>query len=120
MGLFAGYQQEDDNESGLCVLFQAADCDILITGDRGFEGEMHLLEMASIPELELLVVGHHGSKTSTGLNFLKQTLPAAAAISVGADNSYGHPAEETLLRLELFDCQVYRTDQQGTLVFRGE
>lgn len=108
---------KSDNKSGLCVLFQTENCDILIIGDQDISGERQLLKQTELPKLELLVVGHHGSKYSTGRELLEATLPETAVISVG-DNSYGHPAQEVLDRLTAYGCQVYRTDQQGTIVFR--
>ncbi len=110
---------EDDNESSLCILFQPENCDILITGDRSAEGEMSLLKNKDIPDLEILVAGHHGSKNSTSWEFLNQTRPEIVIISVGADNRYGHPSWETLERLNQFGCKVYRTDLEGTIIFRG-
>lgn len=115
--IFAPGIGETDNETGLCVLFQAANCDILITGDRSIHGERQLLKQYDLPQLELLVAGHHGSKTSTGEELLSVTHPAVVVISVG-DNSYGHPSDETLARLAAYGCIVYRTDEQGTILFR--
>ncbi|MBQ3251680.1 MAG: DNA internalization-related competence protein ComEC/Rec2 [Oscillospiraceae bacterium] len=116
--LFAAQPGKVGNESSLCVLFQRQDCDILITGDRSTQDENLLLEKWQIPKLELLVVGHHGSASSTGLRLLEATKPAAAAISVGKDNLYGHPAKETLGRLELYNCPILRTDLHGDIHFR--
>ncbi len=110
---------EDANESSLCVLFQPEDCDILITGDRSFDGEAELMNQVSLPDLEILVAGHHGSKTSTSWDLLNTTRPEIVMISVGADNRYGHPTWETLERLKLFGCDIYRTDLEGTIIFRG-
>ena len=93
--------------------------DILIIGDRNSRGEGFLLEQTQLPELELLVVGHHGSNTSTGFDFLAATHPKNAAISVGAGNPYGHPHKNVLKRLYLFGCVVQRTDLDGTIVYRG-
>ena len=62
---------------------------------------------------EVLKVGHHGSDTSTGYRFLSQVAPDYAVISVGADNSYGHPHEAPLSRLEQAEVTVLRTDQLG-------
>ena len=107
-----------DNEAGLCVLFQSANCDILITGDRSSTGERELMRQVQIPDLEVLVVGHHGSKYSTGNMLLDKTTPDIAIISVGADNSYGHPAEETLQRLLDSGCLIYRTDLHGNIIYR--
>ena len=117
--LFAGKESTSDNESGLCVLFQPENCDILITADRSTTGERALLEQTQLPDLEVLVVGHHGSKTSTGLELLNATAPEAAIISVGADNHYGHPAIEVLRRLERYGCRILRTDILGNIIIRG-
>lgn len=106
-----------NNESGLCVLFQRENCDILITGDRNSYGEKDLLRQIDLPDLEVLIVGHHGSKYSTSVELLQAGKPDIAIISVG-ENSYGHPTNEVLDRLTEFGCQVYRTDQQGTITFR--
>ena len=109
----------NDNESSVCILFQTQNCDILITGDRSKAGEKMLLEQTKLPEVELLVVGHHGSNTATSYELLLAAKPQAAVISVGADNPYGHPRQEVLDRLSMFCKQIYRTDQQGTIIFRG-
>ncbi len=107
------------NESSLCVLFQRENCDILITGDRGALGEMLLLNRTELPELEVLVAGHHGSAGSTGDALLAATTPETVMISVGAGNRYGHPAQSLLERLAYYGCAVYRTDQHGTIIYRG-
>jgi competence protein ComEC len=108
-----------NNESGLCILFQTKNCDILITGDRSAAGERELIKHMALPDLELLIVGHHGSKTSTCRELLIITKPDVAIISVGADNSYGHPTQEVLDRLTYYGCRIYRTDLDGTVIFRG-
>ncbi len=107
-----------DNESGLCILFQRENCDILITGDRSQVGERELLRALDVPELEVLERGHHGSKTSTSRELLEKTTPEVAIISVG-ENSFGHPADQVLDLLSEFGCQIFRTDQYGTVVYRG-
>ena len=111
--------RQDANESSLCVLFQKKNCDILITGDRSEKGEQELMDTVELPDLEILVAGHHGSATSTSWELLRATQPEIVLISVGEGNRYGHPKQETLERLKLFDCLVYRTDLEGTLIFRG-
>ena len=117
--IYPSFDTEDANESSLCILFQPEDCDILITGDRAEEGERALMAHVELPDLEILVAGHHGSRTSTSWDFLFATRPEIAVISVGEDNRYGHPSEETLERLKLFDCEIYRTDIMGTVILRG-
>ncbi len=106
-----------NNESGLCILFQRENCDILITGDRSQVGERELLRSIDLPELEVLIVGHHGSKTSTSTELLEKTTPELAIISVG-ENSFGHPAQQVLDRLIAYGCWILRTDQNGTIVYR--
>ncbi len=108
-----------DNESGLCVLFQRENCDILITGDRSTAGEQELLEAMELPELEVLVAGHHGSRHSTGAALLEATKPEYVFISVGRGNPYGHPAPAVLELLDQFGCICYRTDLHGTVIYRG-
>lgn len=107
----------DDNESGLCVLFEGENCDILVTGDMSTMGESLLMMHTNLPELTVLMVGHHGSKYSTDEDLLAQTSPEYAFISVGK-NSYGHPTQEVLDRLNRAGCRIYRTDQCGTIIFR--
>jgi len=114
-----GEHETSDNERSMCILFQTENCDILITGDRSTVGEKALLRDIRLPELELLVVGHHGSSTATGLELLAATKPKAAVISVSADNSYGHPSEDVLYRLRLFGTSIWRTDLDGMVVFEG-
>ena len=107
-----------DNESSMCVLFQSQNCAILITGDRSSAGERKLLQEVQLPKLDILVVGHHGSHTATSHELLQAAKPSVAVISVSAENPYGHPRIEVLERLQMYGCQVYRTDQLGTIHFR--
>lgn len=118
MTVFAPILSSSDNERGLCVLFRDGNCDILITGDLSSLGERLLLMEKQIPELTALVVGHHGSKSSTCEKLLEATTPQYAFISVGENNYYGHPSNEVLERLTQFGCIVYRTDECGTIIFR--
>ena len=76
-----------------------------------------LLRTSQLPELEILVVGHHGSKYATCEELLDATSPKLAVISVG-ENHYGYPAQEVLERLAAYGCAVYRTDRDGTITFR--
>ena len=119
ISLYPATDYTSNNESSMCVLCQVDNCDILITGDRLQSGEKALLEAQELPDLEILVAGHHGSKNATGLELLKETKPDAVVISVSEDNRYGHPAQETLDRILLFGCYIYRTDQMGTIIFKG-
>lgn len=118
MQLFAPDAYDLGNESGICVLFQTENCDILITGDKGELGEMLLLNRKTLPELDILVAGHHGSANSTSNRLLAQTRPETVVISVGENNPYGHPAEVLLSRLHVFGCEILRTDLDGTIIYR--
>lgn len=118
INVFAPILASSDNERGLCVLFRNENCDILITGDLNSLGEKLLLMEKNIPDLTALVVGHHGSKSSTCQQLLDATAPEYALISVGKDNYYGHPNSTVLERLLQSGCAVYRTDEHGTIIFR--
>ena len=107
-------EEGENNELCLSVLFSAGDWDGLITGDMSMEGEALLLSRYDLPDLEMLVAGHHGSRYATGEALLKKLAPETVLISVGY-NSYGHPAPETLERLERAGASVYRTDQLGNV-----
>ena len=119
ISVFASKYFGNSNETSLCVLFHEEECDILITGDRGILGETILLHAADIPELDVLVAGHHGSSGSTGEELLEATRPKQVVISVGANNPYRHPSAATLERLEAYGCYVRRTDLEGTIIIRG-
>ena len=116
--IFGPLSGQTSNESSMCVLFQAADCDILITGDRSDFGERMLLREVQLPKLEVLVAGHHGSDSSTGEELLGATRPEIVLICAGKNNRFGHPHPNVLARLERHGCRVYRTDTMGTLTFR--
>lgn len=107
-----------DNENSLCVLFDTENCDILITGDRSSFGERMLMRNRSLPDVDILVAGHHGAADSTTDELLRSVTPETVLISVGQDNIYGHPAPQLLQRLKQFGCSVYRTDLHGTITIR--
>jgi competence protein ComEC len=79
--------------------------------------ESALLSAYDLPDIDILVAGHHGAKTSTSQALLEAVTPELAVISVGK-NSYGHPTQETLDRLASIGAQVFRTDQDGTITFK--
>jgi competence protein ComEC len=91
----------------------------LFTGDAEREEEQKLLDKGLLKS-DVLKVGHHGSDTSTSYPFLREIMPESAVISVGKDNSYGHPSETVLSRLRDADAQVYRTDLQGDIIMTSD
>ena len=117
--IFPAKRINSGNDSCASVLFQREKCDTLITGDLSADAELQLLADYDLPDLEVLIVGHHGSKYSTCSELLNATAPDVAIISVGKDNGYGHPTEEVLERLKQAGCAVYRTDLHGTITYRG-
>ena len=112
--VYEGYS----NENSLCVLFETENCVILITGDRSGFGERMLLRQHDLPDVDILVAGHHGSAYSTTEELLDTVMPETVLISVSEDNNYGHPAPELLARLEERGCERYRTDESGTITIR--
>ena len=102
------------NELGLTILAAAGERTFLITGDMERATEKKLLDTYSLPDVDVLMAGHHGSRDSTSGELLEAVTPETVVISVGS-NSYGHPAEDTLQRLARAGCRVYRTDHHGTV-----
>ena len=116
--IYASQISGNDNENSLCVLFDTKNCDILVTGDRDGFGERMLLRNAAIPDVDVLVAGHHGSKNATCEELLAAVRPEIVCISAGRDNLFGHPAPEVLARLQKYGCTVYRTDLHGDILIR--
>ena len=112
--LYPPLSLQGENEAGLTALCRTGDWEALITGDMPAELERVLLARYPLPDIELLVAGHHGSQYATSPALLDALTPQIAVISVGA-NTYGHPAPETLSRLEDRNIHVYRTDTMGTI-----
>ncbi len=106
----------DPNNTSIVLRVVYGNTSFLFTGDAEREEEQDILAAGYELESTVLKVGHHGSETSTTYPFLREIMPQYAVISVGADNSYGHPTEETLSRLRDAGAQVYRTDLQGDIV----
>lgn len=100
------------NDLSLLLEMIYRDSSVLFTGDLTTQNEPDLL-----PDVDLLKVAHHGSSTATSDRFLEMTQPEISVISVG-DNNYGHPSEETLMKLEAAQSDVYRTDQCGAITVR--
>ena len=105
-------------ENSMAILFESENCVILVTGDLDIAGERRLLRQEALPKADILVAGHHGSKYATSQELLDAVKPELALISVGANNSYGHPTQEVLDRLTGANCTIRRTDLEGTIVIR--
>ncbi len=103
---------EDLNEDSLVLLVEYGAFQALFAGDAGLRAEAEM--RGRLPRVDLLKVGHHGSRGSTGDEWLDSLTPRVGIISVGR-NDYGHPAPETLRRLAAHGVEVRRTDQDGTI-----
>ena len=103
------------NDLSIGFLLELGQVKGLLMADIEQEGELSLQKIGLLSKVEILKVGHHGAKTSTSREFLEVVRPELAVISVGANNSYGHPAPQVLSLLAKFSTQVLRTDQQGDI-----
>ena len=107
---------EDPNDTSIVIKVIYGETSFFFTGDATRIAEADILGAGYDLSATVLKVGHHGSDTSTSYPFLREIMPKYAIISVGKDNEYGHPTDNTLSRLRDADVQVFRTDQQGTVI----
>ncbi len=113
--------ESKSNEGGIVARLVYGDTSMLFMADvsKKVEERLIVLEGEKL-QSDILKVGHHGSKNSTSEEFLKTVLPAAALISVGEKNRYGHPTEEVLTELSLQNIKTLRTDEEGTIIFESD
>ena len=116
--LYAPLGDGGANEEGLSVLVGAGDFHMLVTGDMNQVVEERLVRTVPLPHCQVLVAGHHGSESSSGEALLNAIGPETAVISVGENNTYGHPAPETLERLAAWGADIYRTDRLGAVTIQ--
>ncbi len=110
------HQSTEVEDMSLVLRIVYGDTSFLFTADAERGEEADILDAGYTIASTVLKVGHHGSDTSTTYPFLREVAPSYAVISVGSDNSYGHPTENTLSRLRDADVKVYRTDMQGDVI----
>ena len=108
------YDNENDNSN---VIYTKLDgYKFMFMGDAGVEKEKEILEKYNLSKIDILKVGHHGSKTSSGKDFINDINPKYSIISVGKNNRYGHPNKEVLNNLD--GSKIYRTDQDGSIMLK--
>lgn len=110
----------DTNDASIIAKLVYGNTSFLFTGDSPEKMEKYMASIA--PEsldVDVLKLGHHGSKTSNSETLLGFSTPEYAVVSVGADNRYGHPNKEVLERLADFEIPVLRTDELGTIKFQS-
>ena len=110
------YQADEPNNASLALLIQHGSNRFLFTGDAEEPEENDILQTGIGIQADVYKVGHHGSYSSSGNPFLQAVRPTYAVISCGRDNTYGHPHDATLQRLNAVGAKIFRTDQQGTIV----
>lgn len=110
----------DINNTSIVLKITYGDTAFLFTGDAEREEEQEILACHYDLKADVLKVGHHGSKNSTTYPFLREVMPEYAVISVGSDNSYGHPTEEALSRLQDAGATILRTDFLGDIIITSD
>ena len=108
------YDNENDNSN--VIYMNISNYQFLFMGDAGIKRENDILDEYDLSNIDVLKVGHHGSRTSSGKEFIDEIDPKYSIISVGKNNRYGHPNKEVLSNLD--NSIIYRTDQNGSIMFK--
>ena len=108
------YDNENDNSN---VIYTKLDgYKFMFMGDASVTTEKEIMNKYNLPDIDVLKVGHHGSKTSSSKEFINVINPKYSIISVGKNNRYGHPNREVLNNLA--NTKIYRTDEDGSIMFK--
>ena len=108
------YDNENDNSN--VIYIELNNYKFMFMGDAGVDKEKDILERYNLSNIDVLKVGHHGSKTSSSKSFINKINPKYSIISVGKNNRYGHPNKEVLNNLD--HSKIYRTDDDGSVMFK--
>ena len=108
------YDNENDNSN--VIYTELNGYKFMFMGDASTTTEKEILNKYNLPNIDVLKVGHHGSMTSSGKEFINEINPRYSVISVGKNNRYGHPNKEVLDNLK--KSNIYRTDQNGSIMFK--
>ena len=108
------YDNENDNSN--VIYTELAGYKFMFMGDASSTTEKEIMNIYDLPDIDVLKVGHHGSKTSSSREFIDEIEPKYSIISVGKNNRYGHPNKEALNNLE--NSKIYRTDEDGSVMFK--
>ena len=108
------YDNENDNSN---VIYTELDgYKFMFMGDASSTTENEIMNKYNLPDIDVLKVGHHGSKTSSSNEFINKINPKYSIITVGKNNRYGHPNKEILDTLD--ESKIYRTDEDGSIMFK--
>ena len=108
------YDNENDNSN--VIYTEINNYKFMFMGDASNATEKEILNEYNLPNIDVLKIGHHGSKTSSSKEFINSINPKCSIISAGKNNRYGHPNKEVLDNL--IDSKIYRTDQDGSIMFK--
>ena len=108
------YDNENDNSN--VIYADLNGYKFMLMGDASTITENEILDKYNLPDIDVLKVGHHGSRTSSSKKYIDEINPKYSIISVGKNNRYGHPNKEVLNNLK--DSRIYRTDQDGSIMFK--
>ena len=108
------YDNENDNSN--VIYTELNGYKFMFMGDASTTTEKEIMNKYNLPDIDVLKVGHHGSRTSSSKEFINEINPKYSIISVGKNNRYGHPNKEVLENLE--NSKIYRTDEDGSIMFK--
>lgn len=120
LGPVAGKGYDNLNDYSVVTRLTCGNTAFLFMGDAQKASEKDIMATGATLSADVLKVGHHGSKTSSGVDFLAAVNPKIALISAGLDNSYGLPHNITLEHLKAINAAIYRTDLQGTIAVTSD
>ncbi len=108
------YDNENDNSN--VIYTELSGYKFMFMGDASVTTEKEIMNKYNLPDIDILKVGHHGSRTSSSEEFIDEIKPKYSIISVGKNNRYGHPNKEVLENLKY--SKIYRTDEDGSIMFK--
>ena len=108
------YDNENDNSN--VIYTELNGYKFIFMGDASIITEKEIMNKYNLSDIDVLKVGHHGSKTSSSKEFIDEIEPKYSVISVGKNNRYGHPNKEVLENLK--NSKIYRTDIDGSIMFK--
>lgn len=110
-----GASSNNPNDDSVVLEVKYGNVSMLTTGDIGVKQEQALIRLGVITPVNVLKIAHHGSNYSSSKDFLEETRPKWALVSVGENNRFGHPSRDVLMSLDMVGAKILRTDENGTL-----
>ena len=107
---------DNENDNSNVIYTELNGYKFMFMGDASITTEKEILNKYNLPDIDVLKVGHHGSRTSSSKDFINEINPKYSIISVGKNNRYGHPNKEVLNNLG--ESKIYRTDEDGSVMFK--